>query len=171
MTDAWPKNFWDLSDIALNSQFLSLKPSSRSWLFPDAENLIVWFTATILLSCPKAQSFPHFPRENCTNHLLASKNWLDITQLWSIVISCPTQHSWFTILLVLLPLLCLCLVCPTPFPEQQICPSSLFRHSYTIYTASIVRGLVKVTFFFLTKVNLFLERILGLTSKIVRIVR
>lgn len=99
MTDAWPKNFWDLSDIALNSQFLSLKPSSRSWLFPVAENLIVWFTATILLPCPRAQSFPNFPRENCTNHLLASKNWLDITQLWSVVISCPTQHSWFTILL------------------------------------------------------------------------
>lgn len=94
------------------------------------------------------QSFPHFPRENCTNHLLASKNWLDIIQLWRVVISCTTQHSWFTILLVLLPLLWLCLICPSPFPEQQICPSSLFRHSYTIHPVSIVRGLVKVIFFF-----------------------
>ena len=34
----------------------------------------------------------------------------------------------------------------SPFPEQRICPSSLFRHSYTIYPVSIVRGLVKVIF-------------------------
>lgn len=65
--------------------------------------------------------------------------------------SCTTQHNWFTILLVLLPLLWLYLIYPTPFPEQQICLSPLFRHSYTIYPVSIVRGLVKVIFFSLPR--------------------